>query len=239
MVGAVRRRFDPVGQLQSVLTISATSVIAAPIAVAMHRFILLGEVSRSPVSIASGRTLKFFLWVASIQLIISTINEISTWLFVSNYLPFHSLAEFGLVMLAVAVPLGAATIYLALLFPALAIDEPAVGARARISTSMTRMQGHFWQFVGAILLTCAPITILGAVTNAFIGELLAARMTRPVVQGLIAGKRLLWLFQMQDGWFYVEHFLRALVTVLTVALAASVASWLYASILKGPKRNDT
>jgi|SRR5471030_1112588 len=225
--------------LQGALTIFATSIIAAPIAVAMHRFILLGEVSHGPISIASRRTLKFFLWAASIQFIINTVNEIATWLVVSNYLPFHSLAGLGFGMVAVEVPLVVAIwiflIYLALLFPALAIDEPVVGARARISTSMTQMRGHFWQFVGAILLTCAPITLIGT----FITIVLLGRVTRPILHGLNAGKRDVWLYQMQNGWFYVEKLLGALMTVLTVALAASVASWLYASISEGLKRSDS
>jgi hypothetical protein len=219
------------GWLQSALTTLATSMVAAPIAVGIHRFILLGEVSRGPISIASRRTLKFFLWAAGMQLIINSVNQIATGLVVSHYLPFHNLAGFGFIMIAAEVPLVVVTwiflIYLALIFPALAIDEPVVGAHARISMSMTQMRGHFWQFVGAILLTCAPITLIGTV----ITTVLLYRITRPIIlYGVSGGSRAIWLYQLQNGWFYVDYFLGALMTVLTVALAASVASWLYASI---------
>jgi hypothetical protein len=172
--------------------------------------------------------------VAGLHLIINVVNQIASWFVISSGLAPHGLASYGFTFLAVEVPLVVAiwilVIYLALLFPALAIDEPVAGARARISASMSRMRGHFWQFVGAILLTCAPVTVIGAV----ISFALVRRMMEPVLLG--SGRHGVWFPQLQNPWFYTSVFLGAFTAVLTVALAASVASWLYASL--GPKRGD-
>jgi hypothetical protein len=51
------------GLLQSVLSACATSMIAAPVAVAVHRFILLGEVARGAFRYGRSEPLRsFFGW---------------------------------------------------------------------------------------------------------------------------------------------------------------------------------
>ena len=187
-------------QVVSFLTSIASGFILTPVAIAMHRFVLLGEVAqRYSLNPSEPRFMRFFTFTVVYQLLVSVPGTLSlagksgTGLGVALALVF-----FVLFIVAVI-----ASLRLLILFPAIAVD--ARGADWR--NAMTDTKGHTWRvFFIAILATLPSLIVLLP---------LYFTLTWPDGPGLAGG--------------IVLSATQAIVSVLTICALAAVASRLFAA----------
>ena len=115
-----------------------------PVAIAVHRFVLLGEVTdRYTLNPREPRFLQFFSWTALYQLLIGVPGVIAT-------LERGSTGGTGITLLCLAL-IG--SVWLLLLFPAIAVD--ARGAAWQNSVADTK--GHWWRIAGTFVLAVIPL----------------------------------------------------------------------------------
>jgi len=149
------------------------AMIAAPLAVAMYRFILLGEVRR--FYFLSRLSFKFAVWVVLLQVPVMVLS----WLIL-----FAGTAT-GLVPLLSV--LGVAMLLLlmqtAQLFPAVAVQERTADTSARLETALERSEGMFWLTLISLVLTFLPLILVRAVVMRT-GAKLAQHMPLVVPIGL-------------------------------------------------------
>ena len=187
-------------QVVSFLTSIASGFVLTPVAIAMHRFVLLGEVAqRYSLNPSEPRFMRFFTFTVVYQLLVSVPGTLSlagksgTGLGVALALVF-----FVLFIVAVI-----ASLRLLILFPAIAVD--ARGADWR--NAMTDTKGHTWRvFFIAILATLPSLIVLLP---------LYFTLTWPDGPGLAGG--------------IVLSATQAIVSVLTICALAAVASRLFAA----------
>jgi hypothetical protein len=129
------------------------AIITAPLAVAMHRFILLGETRR--LYFLSRLTLKFAVWLVGLQVPVIVL----AWLIL-----FAGSAT-GLVPLltVLLIALGLLLMQTAQLFPAVAVQEPSTDLSARLETALERGEGMFWLTLISLFLTFLPLALAQAV----------------------------------------------------------------------------
>ena len=129
------------------------ALIAAPLAVAMYRFILLGEVRR--IYFLSRLSFKFAVWVVLLQVPVMVLS----WLIL-----FAGNATALVPLLSV---LGGAMLLLlmqtAQLFPAVAVEEPTRDTSARLETALERSEGMFWLTLISLVLTFLPLILVRAI----------------------------------------------------------------------------
>jgi hypothetical protein len=190
----------------TIATTIAWAAIAAPVAVAMHRFILLDRTTKGTLSWRPSYTRSFFVWLV-----------ISRLLFTLATIPKMATASMGreiLIQLPTSALLLFIYVHLAMIFPSVATEVPATNWRARIAGSWNDMRGNFWLMVRAGIVTFLPIFIafiaLEIAALIFIGLPTASATANPMPLGLVLT---LGLFQS-----------------LGIALGAAVASWTYAWI---------
>lgn len=178
----------------------AWSALGAPVAVAVHRFILLDESTPGLLSYAPHHTRAFFLWLFALQVAAEILNAIGT-------------AQI-LLRLVTLVVIVIASVNLAMIFPAIATDVPCDHWQARLRQSWDRMQGHFWLFFRASIITFLPflgVWVLIVAVAAIMGAIMRATGFSPLA-GLIG----LWV-AVAIG----------VMMIFFVALGAAVASWMY------------
>lgn len=183
----------------------AWAAIAAPVAVAMHRLILLTERKDGVLSIGARHTRLFFVWLVAIRLVWALAEAAAS-------LP-QNVGARALSMVVVALIAIVFSIYLAMIFPAVATDVPSENARARIKTSLDLMNGNFWLFVRAAIVTFLPIIVAsGLLEFLFLRQIILSvdKAQMPGALGLVAAALL------------------GCLSVFSAALGAAIASWLYA-----------
>lgn len=132
------------------------AVLLAPLAIAVHRFVLLGETtSRYPLEPGSSRYLRFVgfaILVKILWLIPSTIQ---------GFIPdaqgnAAAVAGLGIVVLVLFVTIIIVVVRRAILFPAIAIDAPgATWSNARLDT-----KGSSWRVAFIFVLTALPLVVI-------------------------------------------------------------------------------
>jgi hypothetical protein len=126
------------------------AVISAPLAVAMHRFVLLGETRRffylSPV------TLRFSLWLIGLQVPVVILS----WLIL------FAGAATGLVPILTVLLISLALFLMQTLqlLPAVALEEPSRDVSARLETALERSEGMFWRTLASLVLTMLPVILV-------------------------------------------------------------------------------
>ena len=144
--------------MTSIAVSFARSLIAAPLAIAMHRFVLLGEGTELLPLRPVGRVVRFTLWLTAV----GTISDVG--LFLLATMPGR------IVLIPVLQILGVVlAIRLILVFPQVALG--ATGHLARCSLSATRWQ--FWRIGTVSVVTILPIVA------ASLGIILLAHMLTP------------------------------------------------------------
>jgi hypothetical protein len=192
----------------AVASILAWSALTAPVAVAMHRFVLLDQTTDSILSYTPRHTKLFFVWAAALRLAfdaVQGIGRLSSW---------H---QFGLMRIIALIVVAVVSVHLAMIFPAVAIEDGTGDWRVRITKSWHQMQGNAWLFIRAGIVAFLPVFIVWVVV--FIVMSLFGMMARGIV-GPVAH------FSMMSR-LWVSAAL-AVVTVLSIALGAALASWTYA-----------
>jgi hypothetical protein len=176
----------------------------AVVAVATHRFILLGD-GRPKV----GRvTLHFFFWIMIVNIVFD-LPEVAAFLGHGAMPDSGFLTEIYYVVLVLEVIIA---IYSAAIFPSVAVEEKSLGFKDRIAMSWNRMDGNCWLFVRASILACLPIILAGLLVLVPLGLIPFLRisdwtlwrlidLTRSIVGDLLAFP--VWMVQVAvASWLY-------------------------------------
>lgn len=194
------------------------AVIATPVAVAMHRLILKGEVTAGIISLRYSYHWLFLAWVC-------------LFLLAQNVLVALARSDSAF-LLAVIVGIGVVFLWLrsALLFPAIAIEEQGAGWQA-LRASWQKMDGHFWLFIRALLaalIWLIALAVLYVVAVAILGLLVAS-----LVPAIGVGD-----WGTAENLKVAENVLAAamagILTPAGIILPAGIASWLYLEIQSKP-----
>lgn len=184
------------------------TLVLAPVAVAVHRFILLAETSPLQAAITH-RVRVFALWTMVVQLAIHLVPELVDRLW---------LAKMALELCALFIALR-----LLLIFPAIAIDAQPSDFGGRMDTSWKMTRGHFWTTVALLLFSLLPLILLEMAPG-----LIAAILSVPAFGGYwsdaLLSSTIRFLYQLSD-------ILGSLLVPLKIAIAAAVASWMYMWVL--------
>lgn len=128
-----------------------------PIFIAVHRYIVLGEITpRYRLAPSEPRFLLFFGWSAVLSL--GSAVPVLLGLLVT--------ADFALVLgVALIVLFFIASVRLIILFPAIAIDAPGADWRNAWADS----RGNFWRIFGIIMFTMLPLILAGLLLMGLFG----------------------------------------------------------------------
>jgi hypothetical protein len=192
------------------------AMVLGPVAVAVHRMILLRERTPGLIAWNHPRIWRFIGWALILELVMDiaalSVSAIS-----------DSSKLFALIIFAV--PVVILSIRSLLVFPAIAVDTPAEDWKKRIATSWNSTHGLFWTLslaiLGAIITLYLPLFAIGSMFFLFSGE------------------RVLEHFAFHAG----NELIDALLEPVDVALTAAVASWCYMWLHQNnddvpPKPND-
>lgn len=191
-----------------IISLVISAVVLAPVAVAMHRFVLLDEVRRHYA--ITPTSLYFAGWLAAFQFL--------QWMqgILSYVLLTHGLRAWNT---PITLIWWTVVLWTMLLFPPLALDEKAAGILNRLETALERTKGNFWWILRASFLTfCWPLLL--AVVVVFLFNLSLPQVGQPVSQIEIDK----WAARL-NSWPYMLGF-SAFYTLL-VSLAAAMASLLF------------
>jgi len=130
-------------QMLLVLTVFVQAVALAPLEVATYRFILLGKLTLEPLSISLPYIRQCAAWTFALDLTMHLLGQ-------AEFMPPPWSAFYGIPIVGLLI----ATIWISLLFPAIAIGVPTMGWRDRIQTAIHQAKGNFW------LLLCSSGIIL-------------------------------------------------------------------------------
>lgn len=175
------------------------AAIGAPLAVAVHRLILKGEATPGIISLNRPYHWLFFAWLLAFAL--------------AQFALAGARLASGLLALIFAIGWFIFFIKSALVFPAIAIEAPSRNWRERLDISWKQMDGNFWLFFRALLISFLPLiiaVILASIAGAFLGIILA-----------LGGAG------MMVGTLAMRIVITAVIQPAGVMLAAGVASWLY------------
>jgi hypothetical protein len=133
------------------------AVLLAPLAIAVHRFVLLGEkTNRYPLEPKSSRYLRFVgfaILVKILWLIPSTIESLISIVRDNNPTLASGLSIVAFVLVITIVIIA---VRRAILFPAIAIDAPgATWSKARLDT-----KGSSWRVAFVFVLTALPLLVI-------------------------------------------------------------------------------
>jgi hypothetical protein len=192
----------------------AWAVVLAPVAVAVHRLVLLEEVTPGLGAFFSPRIRRFAVWTFWLQVLIAV-----AWLpvEVSGYFLVRVAAAWGALFLL------ARTL---LVFPMVAIDVPADFGMERVDKSWEMTRGRFWMIFGGLIVSIAPVIVIEYVPGLVASMLWS---TAFIAEGVNAKASPLEELLVQIGPVigdFTEPF--------KIALAAAVASWVYRWVVEHP-----
>jgi hypothetical protein len=190
-----------------------SALVTAPVAVAVHRWVLLNDIQPGGLSWKPPYTRLFFLWALALHLIY-VVMTLPTLRFTAEMVRSGITGTRpgpGIFLNILPVPIVMiVSIYLALVFPDVAIGEPSASWMTRAKASMARMRGNFWLLVRAAILAFLPVIVI---------EIILALVVNHA-RGVVT----LALF----GPAFMTHIVTGAVTaVFSVGLAAATVSWLY------------
>jgi hypothetical protein len=189
------------------------SALVAPLAVAIHRFILLNQ-----TRLARAALRNFFFWLAG--LLLAVLAARAFCLLMASVAFVRSLSEFLVTIGALIV-----AVQIALIFPAIAIGVPAASTEQRLDSGFRMAEGNFWLLLRTLLLTQLPLTILRVV--------LLRISAGPPPGVLLPGQELpppppMTLLRL------IAAGMTGALSIVAIALLAATLSWLYAAKRKDP-----
>jgi hypothetical protein len=196
-----------------ILAVLFWAALVAPLAVGIHRFVLLNE-SR----LARAQVWNFFLWLAA--LLLAVLGARAFCLLMASVSFVRSLSEFlvGVGALIIAVQI-------VLIFPAIAIGVPAASAEKRLDSGFRMAEGNFWLLMRTVLLTQLPLMVLRVMlVRVAAGPKPAALLPGQDPPPLPPTTVLQWIAGGAAG----------AVSIAAIALLAATLSWLYAAKRKNP-----
>jgi len=201
------------GDIAGTLVTLLDSFVMTPAAIAVHRFVLLGEcAAKYNLEPSQPRFRRFFFFVASVQLIMSVplMLAISS----GHNIPGKPGAVLTLTLLLLGLAALILVLRLLLLFPAVAVDAPGVAW----TNALQDTRGHTWRMLLIVILTAIPLVL---------GVMLVSGALYYVLTGLGA----VVLSRM------VASVVQAIQSILTAVLFAALASRMFAAFgdrLKAP-----
>ncbi len=140
----------------SIVSTIVQAVLLAPLAIAVHRFVLLGETTnRYPLDLGSSRYQRFVgfaILVKVLWLIPSLIQTLIPGATANQALA----AGLGIVSFALVITVIIVVVRRVILFPAIAIDAPgATWSKARLDT-----KGSSWRVAFIFVLTTLPVLVI-------------------------------------------------------------------------------
>lgn len=191
--------------------IAVWSVIAAPLAVAIHRFILLDE-RRAGFPYARTATCNYLYWLAGLLLAVMAARAFCLLLAAVSFV--RVLSEFAANVGALIVGLQ-----IALIFPGIAIGVPAASVEKRLDTGFRMAEGKFLLLLRTILLTQLPLTIARVVlTKVAVGRMPEAIPGEPPP-----------ILPPPNPFQLVAAGMAGAVSILAIVMLAATLSWLYAA----------
>ncbi len=189
------------------------SGLIAPLAVGIHRLILLNQTRMAPAEVW-----KFFLWLAALLLSVMAARDFCLLMASVAFVRYLSeaLITIGAVVLAVQI---------ALIFPAIAIGVPAASAEKRLDSGFRMAEGNFWLLLRTLLLAQLPLIVLRIV--------LARIAAGPAPAAPLPGQDPLPPPPITVVRLIASGALGA-TSVVAIALLAATLSWLYAAKRKDP-----
>lgn len=145
--------------IAKILFLIAHSFLLTPVAIAIHRFVLLDEVTRRYEIGFSPRFLRFFFFSLMFQIVIIVpgwVGRIAAWIhgledgLARSVIFYPSLLAAVLASVFVA---AVAALRMLILFPAVAVDVPGAGWR----NAMTDSKAHTLRIFFVVLVTAIPI----------------------------------------------------------------------------------
>jgi hypothetical protein len=181
------------------------AAIGAPLAVAVHRLILKGEVTPGIISLNRPYQWLFFVWLCAFAL---AQFALAGAMGVSRFLGFIFAIGWFIFFIKSA-----------LIFPAIAIEVPSGDWRERLRTSWKQMDGNFWLLFRALLISFLPLIL--AFVLVIIGAILLGIILTLGGAGTV-------------GILAMRLIMTAVIQPAGVMLAAGVASWLYLWVRDNP-----
>jgi hypothetical protein len=188
-----------------------STLCLAPVAVAVHRFVIRGETTKGVISPLPAHTQLFAFWLlilAAVRIVLSLPGALVPPTNVAG-------AIVSLVGAVTSIVLIVVTVRLALMFPAIAIDSPDAGFLARAGISWRRSRGHAWYIFWCETLA----SVIVAVPGLLILYLMRITASDPHPAN----------FALQTGHFPGVLVFAAL-TIVATATAAAAISWIYRAL---------
>lgn len=145
--------------IAKILFLIAHSFFLTPVAIAIHRFVLLDEVAQRYEIGFSLRFMRFFLFSLMFQILIVVpgwLGRIAAWLLDFENGIAASIIFFPTLLVAVSASVlvaAVAALRVLILFPAVAVDVPGAGWR----NAMTDSKAHTLRIFFVVLVTAIPI----------------------------------------------------------------------------------
>ena len=185
------------------------AALTAPVAVAVHRWVLLNEVQPGIVSWRPAYTRLFFLWALALRLAYLVVTLPSVLPVLDVTYRASRAAHMILWALVLGAVLTVASAYVALVFPDVALGEPAASWRERLRKSVHRLQGNFWLLVWAAIMAFLPLVLVRILMAAVVLRSWSRVLFHVPVTRLAAQAA------------------NIVLTVLWIGIAAALVSWLY------------
>jgi hypothetical protein len=180
------------------------SFLLAPVAIAVHRFVLLGEVTSGyTLNPSDQRFLRFFGFAVLLSALWTVPSAIMSLVFRNPDWGGMATAVSGLIFFIVFIVICIVSLRSVILFPAIALDAPGAQWRNALADS----KGHSWRLLFILICTAVPAILVALPVYWLL-------LLRP--QGLTLG----------SGAVYVA--IQAIVQLPTLAAFAAAASRLFA-----------
>jgi hypothetical protein len=197
------------------------SLFFAPVAVAMHRFVLLGALTRGPIWPAARHTQAFIGWLLLVSAV-QAIIAVPLGLLVALRAPSWEILALDIPILL----LSALIVFrISLLFPAVAVDVPSDSLLARLRSSWEQTRGNFWYVFFACFLAGLAVAIPAAMLSGVI-----TMVTWMLIETPRAGSP---LWQVAEA---PSTFIQAASLVIVTMAEAAALSWLYRVLVGSPTR---
>jgi hypothetical protein len=133
------------------------AVLLAPLAIAVHRFVLLGEkTNRYPLEPKSSRYLRFVGFAILVKILWLIPSTIESLIAVAGDNTPDLADGLGIVAFVLVITVVIIVVRRAILFPAIAIDAPgATWSKARLDT-----KGSSWRVAFVFVLTALPVLVV-------------------------------------------------------------------------------
>jgi hypothetical protein len=134
----------------------AQGFLLTPVAIAVHRYVLLGELTGSyQVNPADLRFRRFFMFTVVVQLLMAMPGVVMSFARISSGATAAVIGFVALVLLVIGAVISLRTL---ILFPAIAVDAPG----AEWNNALRDTKGHSWRVFFIVLVVAIPVMAIYA-----------------------------------------------------------------------------